>query len=76
MGQGCRVEDSMAAMDHVIVEGQNHERWVRDDPAENAGVHGVKVNRLGMDDLTKASDGLIRREDPSFLSARHTTFGD
>jgi hypothetical protein len=59
-------------MDHMIVEGQHHQRWIGDNPAENAGIHGVKINRLGMDDLTEARDGLIRREDPSFLCARHT----
>jgi hypothetical protein len=76
MSQGCRIEDRMAAMDHMIVERQNHNRGIRDDPAENAGVHGIKVNRLGMNGLSQASDGLIRREDPSFLCARHTRPGD
>jgi hypothetical protein len=61
----------MATMDHMIVERQNHQRWVSDNTAENAGIHGVKVRRFGMDGLRETSDGLIRREDPSFLRIRH-----
>jgi hypothetical protein len=59
----------MAAMDHMIVEWQNHQRWVGDNAAENAGIHGVKVNRFGMDNLTEASDGLMSLESPSFRRA-------
>ena len=66
----------MAAMDHMIVERQDHQRWVGDNAAENAGIHGVKVNRLGMDNLTEASDGLVCSEDPSFLGLDIQGFGD
>ena len=67
IGKACRgqrggIEDSMTAMDHMIVERQNHQRGVGDDAAENAGIHGVKVSRFGMDRLTETSDGLIRHE--------------
>src|SRR5262249_24771288 len=61
----------MAAMDHMIVKGQNHQRWVGDNAGENGGIHGVKVNRFGMDNLTEASDGLMSLESPSFRHARH-----
>src|SRR5215510_2759284 len=71
LGQSGRIEDGMAAMDHMIVEWQNHQRRICDNAAEHAGIHGVKVDRFGMDNLTEASEGLIRLESPSFLHARH-----
>src|SRR4029450_1710730 len=72
LGQGGGIEDRVATMNHMIVERQNHQRWIGDNAAKNARIHGVKVNRFGMDNLTEAGDGLVCSEDLSFLRARHT----
>jgi hypothetical protein len=39
MGECRRVEDGVAPMDHMVVERQNHERRIGDDPADQARIH-------------------------------------
>ena len=60
MRQCGGVEDGVAAVHHVIVERQHHERGVGDDAAEDAGVHRVEVACLRVDRLAQAADRIVR----------------
>jgi hypothetical protein len=40
-----RVEDAVAAVHHVVVDGDGHHRGVQDDAAHHAGVHGPGSRR-------------------------------
>lgn len=37
----------MASVDHVIVDGDDHHRWIEDDSADDAGVHRAVSLVLG-----------------------------
>ncbi len=41
-----RVEDAMAAVNHVVIERQHHQRRVGDNPAKLAGVERLELYRL------------------------------
>ena len=43
---GGSVEDAMASVNHVVVDGDHHHRWIKDDAVENTGVH-CRVPLLG-----------------------------
>ena len=56
------VMDGVAAVRHVIVQGQDHERRVGDDAAENARVHGVEIDCFGVNGFLQSCQRLIRSE--------------
>src|SRR5687767_11217049 len=60
MRQRRGIEDGMAAVHHMIVERQNHQRRVGDDSAEDARVHGIKITRFGVDSRPQTGDGFFR----------------
>ena len=43
---GGGVEDAMAAVDHVVVDGDHHHGWIKDDATNDTGVH-CRVPSLG-----------------------------
>ena len=56
---GRGVKYGVAAMHHVIIERQHHERRIRDDAPQHAGVHGVEVVRPVMQPAAQTRHGLI-----------------
>jgi hypothetical protein len=36
---GGGVEDAMASVDHVVVDGDHHHGWIKDDATNDTGVH-------------------------------------
>ncbi len=70
--QGGGIEDGMAAMDHMVVEGQDHESRIGDDPAEDAGVHRVKIAGPLVNGRAKTGDGFIRRQKGNLHARLHS----
>jgi hypothetical protein len=50
---------------HVIVEGENHERGISDNAAEDAGVHGVEVPSFGVDGSTQTGNRFVQGKNRS-----------
>ena len=71
MSQRGRVEDGMAAVHHVIVERQHHERGIGDDTAEHAGIHRVKIRCFGVDGLAQARERFFSGENVGCFSVGH-----
>jgi hypothetical protein len=48
------IEYGVTTVYHVVVERQNHTRRVGNNAAQDAGVHGVEIDGLGMDSVLQA----------------------
>jgi hypothetical protein len=62
-----RVEDAVAAMHHVIVERDHHQRGICDDATELARVEGVELNRLPPAELVERGENVSRRQQPGHV---------
>ncbi len=63
MNQSCRIENSMASMDHVIVKGKDHQRRVRYDAFKEAGIHGKEIGGIGMNGPSQLLNCLLARKE-------------
>ena len=72
MGQRSRVEDRVAAVHHVIVERQHHERGVGDDAVEDARIHRVKIRRFGVNGLAQTRKRFFSGENGGFTCIGHS----
>ena len=60
----------VAPVGHVVVDGEDHQRRVRHDAAQHAGVEGEEaVARLGGQAVAEGADGLVRVEDAGAYGA-------
>jgi hypothetical protein len=61
---GC-IKHRVTTMHHVIIERQDHKRRVGDYASQDAGVHSVEINGLGMHSVSQARAGFIRGKNGS-----------
>src|SRR5437867_9544435 len=73
-GQCCGVEHAVTAMHHVIVQGQHHEGRIRDNAAERARIHRVKIRRFGVNGVLQTCDRFIPGQYRYFCHARQFLF--
>ena len=64
------VEDAVAAMDHVVVERDQHQRRIGDDAAELARIERVELHRLPRPQRAQAAQHVVGVQHPKGGCAR------
>jgi hypothetical protein len=60
--QTSSVEDAVAAVDHVIVERNDHQRGISDDASELAGIERAELDGLPRAKRAQAGKHILRAE--------------